>query len=235
MVALRAAPWVVVVGILFPALPVAAGDGPRWHSEEWYEERAGEPPGTRQVYKYGKHWPPFSRPVGREQAFWQKYHTAHYWPHPYNCEDREFARSIIQQQTLLGWESATTLHDFHFHPETHRLNSAGENHLRWILTQAPVQYRTAYVARGMSEEVSLFRLAQVQEAARELSGSDATPVFLKYDSFLGRPAIEIDTLRRLELQAIPQPRLFTISGGAASTTGPSSSQAGGTTGTQGGN
>jgi hypothetical protein len=231
MIRLRAAQWVIVLGVIFPALPVSAGDGPRWHSEQWYEGRAGDPPGARQHYKYGKYWPPFSRPTGPGQTFWHKYHHTHYWPYPYNCEDRAFVQSVVQQQANIGWETATTLHDYHFDAETNRLNSAGETHLRWILTQAPPHRRTTYVARGATNDIGQFRLTQVQQAAREITGSDSAPILLKDDSFLGRPAIEIDTLRRLELQSIPQPRLFVIGGmGGGSSSGPSSSQAGGATG-----
>jgi hypothetical protein len=232
MVRGRATWWVVVFGVIFPALPVAAKDGPRRWSDEWYEQRAVDPPGTRQVFKYGKLWPPYPRPVGPKQTFWHSYHTAKYWPYPYNCEDRAFAVGIIQQQAGKGWAIATTLHDYHFDSETNRLNSAGEAHLRWILTEAPTPYRTAFVASGVSPQVGEFRLAQVQEMARQITGSDGCPILLRSDSFLARPAIEIDTLRRLELQAQPQPRLFVIgaSGATGSASGPSSAQAGGTSG-----
>ncbi len=225
--------WVLLFGVIFPALPVQAGDGPRWHSDEWYQERACDPIGTRQVEKYGKQWPPYPRPTGRGMTFWHKYHHAHYWPHPYNCEDREYVQNIVRQQANIGWEGATTLHDYHFDPETNRLNSAGDAHLRWILTQAPSQYRTAYVSRGSSDVIGQVRVAQVQVAAQAMVGGNVPPILMKNDAFLGRPAIEIDTLRRLELQSIPQPRLFVIGSGGGTAGGggsPSSSQAGGTSG-----
>jgi len=230
---LRTSTWMLMAGSVLSSLPVFAGDGPWRYSDEWYEERASDPPGARQVYKYGKMWPPFPRPVGKGQTFWHKYHHAHYWPNPYNCQDREYVHNIFQQQTNNGWESATTLHDYHFDSETNRLNTAGEAHLQWILTQAPAQYRTTYVARGRNEQIGQYRLAMVQQSAREFCGDTLPPILLKHDLFIGRPAIEIDTLRRLELQSIPQPRLFTItSQGTSSANGPSSSQAGGSSGTQ---
>lgn len=232
MIGVRAAIGFLLAGSLFFTRPLLAGDKPFWHSEGWYEERAGDPPGTRQHYKYGKMWPPFARPQGKHLTFWHKYHYAHYWPTPYNCQDRDYVHGVFQQQSNNGWEFATTLHDYHFDPETNRLNTAGEAHLRWILTQAPVQYRTTFVSRGGSEQVAQFRLAAVQQLAQETCGDVVPPIILKNDMFLGRPAIEIDTLRRLELQSIPQPRLFIISGsqGSGSGSGPSSSQAGGTSG-----
>lgn len=231
MIGLRASIGILIAGSVLSSLPLLAGDGPVWHSKEWYEERAGDPPGTRQVYKYGKMWPPFARPQGKKLTFWHKYYYAHYWPHPYNCQDRDYVHGIFQQQANNGWEFSTTLHDYHFDKDTNRLNSAGENHLMWILTQAPVQYRTTFVSRGGSEQVGQFRMAAVQESARQVCGDTVPPIILKNDMFLGRPAIEIDTLRRLELQSQPQPRLYIISaGGTGSASGPSSSQAGGTSG-----
>lgn len=211
------------------------------HTEEWYQMRAGDPPGQRQVEKKGKLWPPFPRPVGREQTFWHKYHHAHYWPHPYVCEDRAYIQNVTHQQAANGWTVATTLHDYHFNPETNALNTAGEAHLYWILTESPMAYRTAYVAQGRSAEQANIRLASVTSAAREMVGGDLPPILLRHDQPLGRPAVEIDRLRQMELQAIPRQRLFTIgtttggSGGSGGSSSPlgSGASAGGTSGSPG--
>ena len=231
MIGLRASAGLVLLGILLAATPLLAGDGyNHWHSEGWYAERAGDPPGTRQVEKYGKLWPPFPRPVGPHQTFWHKYHHAHYWPHPYNYEDRAYCYAAVQQQTQNGWSSATTLHDYHFDPETNRLNSAGETHLYWILTQAPACYRTTYIAHAKSQEVDQVRVAQVESAARMMVGNEIPPILLKHETTIGRPAVEIDTLRKLELQSFVRPRLFIVGTAGAGGGASSSSQAGGATG-----
>jgi hypothetical protein len=174
--------------------------------------------------------------LNKSQKFWSKYHHAKYWPHPYNCEDRAYINNILAQQSQNGWQSATTLHEMHFDPETHRLNSSGEAQLRWILLQVPPQYRSVFVAQAFSTEASQFRADQVRQYAELVCGANVPPIMLKYDDFNGRPAIEIDTLRRLELQSIPQPRLFTVgsASGSNSSSSPSSSEAGGSVGTQGG-
>jgi hypothetical protein len=236
MSAARASAFIVFAGCMLGGLALLADDGPRRYSDEWFEERANDMPGSRQKYKYGKLWPPFPRPTGKGQPFWHKYHHAHYWPQPYVCEDRAYVNDLIAQQSLTGWANATTLHDMHFDPETHRLNSSGESHLNWILNQAPVQYRAVFVAQTNSPQVSQVRVEQVRHYAEQVCGANLPPILLKYDAFLGRPAIEIDTLRRLELQSIPQPRLFTVgpASGSNSSTSPSSSQAGGSTGGQSG-
>jgi len=185
--------------------------------------KAGDPPGQRQVEKHGKMWPPFPRPVGEEQAFWHKYHHAHYWPYPYNCQDKAYVQDVLHQQAAAGWTSATTLQDYHFDAETNRLNSAGETQLYWILTQAPISYRTAYVAQGRSAEQAQVRLASVEQMARSMIGESLPPILLRHDIPVGRPASEVEAYRRKQLQAIPNQRLFTIGtsggGGGASAGG----------------
>lgn len=236
MSAWRASAGIVFLGCLFCALPPAASAGSWWGGDGQPEERYDDLPGSRQNYKHNLMWPPFPRPAGKAQPFWAKYHHAHYWPHPYNCQDRAYVHDVLQQQTQAGWENATTLHEMHFDVETHRLNSSGETHLKWILLQAPAQYRNVFVAQGASPEASQFRAEQVRQFAEQICGTNVPPIMLKYDSFLGRPAIEIDTLRRLELQSIPQPRLFIVgpASGTNSSSSPSSAQAGGSSGSQSG-
>ena len=38
--------------------------------------------GSRQKYKFGELWPPYPRPTGPKQHYWNRYHHAHYWPYP---------------------------------------------------------------------------------------------------------------------------------------------------------
>jgi hypothetical protein len=128
--------------------------------------------------------------------------------------------------------SATTLRDYHFDGETQQLNSNGRQYLYWILTASPPQYRTIYVSQGLSVEEAALRQANVERASKELLADAQVPVLVRHEIFRGRPAQEIDQLRRLELQSMPRPRLFTI--GARSTGGGGAAaggqQAGGTGG-----
>ena len=137
------------------AAAVADAAGPFPFTEEWYRQRSDDPAGTRQIEKDGKLWPPYPRPVGRKQTFKHGYHSAHYWPHPYNMEDRAYVENLLAQQTASGWVMATTLHDYYFHIETQKLNEAGQNQLIWIAATAPPQFRTVYVAvaRGRGRAV----------------------------------------------------------------------------------
>lgn len=203
---------------------LSAGE-PAAYSEEWWALRAQDPPGTRQVEKHGKLWPPFSRPVGPKQHWVHQYHHAHYWPHPYAAEDAGYVRAVWQQQTSAGWIGATTLHDYHFDPGTHELNSVGHEHLGWIAHFAPAQYRTVYVAQGGSVANGQVRAGHVEAALTQFCPPGSIPIVVRPDRFQGRPGQEIDRLREMELQAIQPPRLFTIggSGGASGTSSSGSS------------
>jgi hypothetical protein len=217
--------WAALVaqGLLGSAVTALAGD-PAPYSDESWALRAQEPPGARQVEKDGKLWPPFPRPVGDKQHWVHQYHHSHYWPYPYNCDDEAYVRNIWQQQASNGWMSATTLRDYHFDGETQQLNSNGRQHLYWILSTAPPQFRTIYVAQGLSVEEAALRQASVERASRELFADAQVPVLVRHEMYRGRPAQEIDQLRRLELQSMPRPRLFVI---GARTTGGGGAAAGG--------
>lgn len=189
---------------------------PAAYTDEWWALRAQDPPGTRQVDKHGKLWPPFSRPQGPKQHWVHKYHHAHYWPYPYAQQDADYVRSVWTQQAAGGWIGATTLHDYHFDPGTHELNSVGRDHLTWIAQFAPPQYRTVYVAQGGNVITGQARASQVEGALREIIPDGNVPIVVRPDRFQGRPGQEIDRLREMELQAIQPPRLFTVGGGAGS-------------------
>ncbi|OYW21319.1 MAG: hypothetical protein B7Z55_05915 [Planctomycetales bacterium 12-60-4] len=189
---------------------VLAGE-PYPYSDEWWAIRAQDPPGARQVEKDGKLWPPFPRPVGEKQHWVHKYHHAHYWPHPYNCDDRAFVRNILD------------IGDYHFDSDSQELNSVGRDHLQWIVLATPPQYRTIYVSQTFSSAADALRQANVEKTVREYQPDGGVPILLRYDRYQGRPAQEIDQLRRMELQSIPRPRLFTI----GSTTGSGGSSSGG--------
>lgn len=192
------------------AATVAQAAGPFPYSDEWYQMRADDPPGVRQVEKSGKLWPPYPRPVGRKQTFKHAFHSAHYWPYPYNCEDRAYVNNLLDQQSAAGWVTATTLHDYYFNAETHQLNEAGQNQLLWIVASAPAQYRTVYVSQGKSIEMGQLRSSQVEQYFQQTGIENIPPIVMRQEFFAGRPANEVDRLRTLELQSIPRPRLFII-------------------------
>jgi len=174
---------------------------------EWFDDvHDSGPVGSSQRYRKGKLWPPYPRP--RENGEWStQFHAAMYWPHPYNCWDRSYVKNISATQIANGWAQATTLYAYHFNPETHQLNPAGLIQLRWILEQCPAQYRTIYVQSGNGGAVNEMRLASVQSEATLIAGVASTPVQVRPLQLAGRPATEVDTIRRTELKTMPQPRV----------------------------
>jgi hypothetical protein len=199
----------LVVVVAFSSGSVYAG-GPLPFTEEWYQARADDPPGARQIFKHGKYWPPYPRPVGRKQTLAHGYHSAHYWPYPYNCQDRADVHNLLDAQTNAGWVTATTLHDYHFDADTQQLTDAGQTHLMWVMNAVPAQYRTVYVSQGTTAEMAQLRVAQAEKFMRDTGATNIPPVISKYEMFAGRPANEVDRLRTLELNSAPRPRLFLI-------------------------
>lgn len=212
--------WVLAgLSSLAMVAPTVAQEGEPWpFTHEWYCQRAGDPPGQRQVEKYGKLWPPFPRPVGRKRALVHTLHDAVYWPYPYSCQDQAYTRNLLEQQASAGWVSATTLHDYHFNPETQELTDGARNHLIWIAQSVPAQHRTVFVAQGISTEMAQLRVNNSEQFYRDLGIVNAPPIVCRVDNFIGRPANEVDAIRRLEILSIPRPRLFYI-GSATSAMG----------------
>jgi hypothetical protein len=170
--------------------------------------RANDPVGTRQKYKHGKFWPPYPRPVGEGQPCWHRYHAAHYWPLPYICDDRAYVYEITQLQVNKGWETETTLYDYHFAEGNLELERSGRLRLEWIIKHVPACHRVVWVQTGDNPEISQTRLATVQAAAAEMIGEgDVPPTMLRVTTPVGRPAAEINKLRELEFSTIPEPRI----------------------------
>jgi hypothetical protein len=232
--------WQSCIRGLFAAVALSSGvaqaGGPLPFTEEWYQQRAEDPAGTRQLAKHGKYWPPYPRPMGRKQTFVHAYHTAHYWPFPYNCQDRADVQNLLEAQSSAGWALATTLHDYHFDTDTQELTDAAQTQLLWTLNSVPPQYRTVYVSQGTTTAMGQLRVSQTEKFLRETGETNIPPIVMKYEMFNGRPANEVDRLRTLELQSIPRPRLFLIgvagrgSGGGGSGSGASAGAGGSGTG-----
>lgn len=179
----------------------------RAEREAYYAQRACDPIGARQVYKHGKLWPPFPRPTGPANLPSHLYHAEHYWPYPYNCQDREYVRAISASQISNGWVTMTTLYDYHF-DDTQQLNESGRLQLRWILENAPTRHRHAFVQAGVNQATSDARVAAVKQEAVQLVGADQVPpVLVRVTSPLGRPAEEVDAMRRKERETIEKPRI----------------------------
>lgn len=192
---------------VFPKSKYNDYEGPRRYSDEWYEMKGAGPVGARQYYSKGRLWPPYPRPTGEQLSWCQRYHASHYWPWPYNCEDRAYIYEVANRQVSNGWKDECTLLDYHF-DEKNTLNQPGQLHLRWLLENVPAQHRTAWVQNGANEEASQLRLASVQMVANELVGSENAPhIELRSTTPTGRPALEIDSIRRKEITGIRNPQI----------------------------
>lgn len=200
---------------------------PRRWTQAWYDQVIGSPVGARQVYKAGQYWPPFPRPQGRKQQFSEKFHAAHYWPHPYNCQDRAYLKEMSARQIANGWKNEATLYSYHFDADTNELTHTGRNHLRWIMDWVPEQYRTIWVQKGINAQINDIQLASVRKATAEfVTSGDVPSIELRTAVPPGRPADEIQTIHDLEINSMPNPHISATSsssgsgsGGAAQGTG----------------
>jgi hypothetical protein len=191
--------FVAALAIASPAVSFAGwpffADGPKRGTAEYYCQRADDPVGERQKFHHGKAWPPFARPCGPEQTCVHKYHANHYWPYPYNVQDQGDVRLALQTQVNNGWCTATTLYDYHFDPSTHQLNSSGQQHLNWIFTHTPPQYRQVYIASAQNVAQNDVRTQSVQQALANYStGDTAIPITMRATHALGRPATEVEQI-----------------------------------------
>lgn len=210
-----------LVIVLFPTPSARAGwpffsDGPRRGTPEYLEMRASEPPGRRQFFFAGKPWPDRARPVGEDLPWIHTYHATHYWPRPYNCQDREIVNAFSSIQVNNGWIEATTFFDYHFDPDTNQLNLAGREHLQWILAHCPIECRLAYLAQSFDPAVNITRVSSLEQEMATLVGPDhALPVLLRVASPSPRPATEIDSIYQLRSTNILPPIItYGASGGS---------------------
>jgi hypothetical protein len=192
---------------------------PRWHTDAWWQLRSQEPVGTRQVEWHGKQWPPYARPVGPPMACSNIYHAQHYWPWPYMCTDRQVVLDMTHIQEANGWLSETTLYDYHFSAETNELTVPGKLQLKWILENVPANFRTVWVQQTEDPGISQTRINSVRTVAGRLVNQANVPtIAFRPGTAPGRPAIEVDTIRRKELETMPSPRVA-FEAGAANSSG----------------
>ncbi|EDL60124.1 hypothetical protein [Gimesia maris] len=185
--------------------------------EAKWAERASRPVGSRQKYKFGELWPPYPRPTGPKQHYWNRYHHAHYWPYPYTCQDRAYVADIMDRQIHNGWTEQNTLYAYHFDKDGNKLTEAGLLHLRWIMEHAPEERRMIFVQTTNNSISSQERLANVQYAASEMSdGRNVPSAMLRVSPTYGRPAREEDMKYRAYVGSILAPRIqYTTGGGSA--------------------
>ena len=139
------------------------------------------------------------------------------WPEPFLQPDRAATVMPFSLMIANGWRRQNLLSDYHFIDDGSQLNLAGETKVRWILTQQPPNRRIIFVQRGLTQDVSVARVAMVQRSADRLYGSRGTPLVLESDlPNDGWPADDIDATSRRFIATRPDPRLSNSSGGGGS-------------------
>lgn len=192
---------------------VAPNPNAKKFSDAWWADRAMDPPGQRQVCKFGKKWPVQPRPTGRKQRLIHRYHTAHAWPHPYVCADRSAVEVTAAMTRQGGWDEISTLHMWHFDDATGDLNGVGRQHLHYLVSHAPMHSQSVFVARGTDGDVAA-RLASVEQAIVEMTGDSARFAVLPREAYsTTRPATETESIYRGMLEAMPAPILSEMAQG----------------------
>jgi hypothetical protein len=156
-----------------------------------------------------------------ESAFEQGYHSMkrdflrnNYWPQPFLYPDRDALCAPFAVMVHNGWRMQNTLSAHHFKPGTGDLTESGQLKLNWVMSEVPPQYRTVYVERGETVEVTAKRIRAVEMAAGRLTvDGNVPPVMETAIAARGWPADQIDATTRQWLNSVPQPRLPSSGGG----------------------
>lgn len=109
------------------------------------------------------------------------FHTAQNikWPEQFLDHDRSAARAPFNAMIANGWRAQNTIATYHFNEETGHLNDTGRLKVRSVMLETPVEWRTLYVLRGDTQQLTSERLRSVQEYALELSqGENPPPVLI---------------------------------------------------------
>jgi hypothetical protein len=136
------------------------------------------------------------------------------WPEPFIYPDRASLYNFNAAQISKGWQAQCLLGEPHFEANGSKLSPAGMTKLRWILTQAPMQYRDVYVQRGMTDEITARRLAAAQVAAGEVVSGPVPEVLVSNLPLNSMPADYVNGVNTWfngYMQGItkPQPTAFT--------------------------
>lgn len=193
--------------------------GPEPGSDMWWAEKALLPPGARQVCHKGKMWPVRPRPNMEKQQFSHAFHSAHYWPLPYVCQDRAYVNNILDIQAQNGWEQESTLFGRYF-DEEQQLTEPGRMALENIVLVNPMQYRTVYLQSSYDVNIDNVRTENTRtEVARILGNPDEVSVVVRRARDYSRPARQIQLLNDAFDSSMPAPRLASAGGGGGAAAG----------------
>lgn len=176
-------------------------------TDQWWAEKAMLPPGVRQTCWKGKVWPVQPRSTQERQQFTHTFHSAHYWPLPYVCADRQYVRDVFAQQEMRGWREETTLWDRFFTGDEQRLTRAGQLHLDRILHLIPPERRTVYIQSTYDDAQDQMRRAEVESWIAQSPVDSQVPVVIRTAGEVSRAAAEVGRINEQYINSIPAPRL----------------------------
>ena len=158
-----------------------------------------------------------SATAGPLHALFRDIHTSYHrnkcWPQPFVYPDNAAARAPFARMIHNGWRVQTLVAGHHFTDGTD-LTDAGERHIRWIVTQAPVRRRTVYIEQGKTPEDTRARVAAAQDYAQRFAMEGHT-VNVQPTHIMARgvPADYVDAINVKFFESTPDPRLSDSSGG----------------------
>jgi len=133
------------------------------------------------------------------------------WPEPYTSIAKEEVQAPIDIQVANARVVEQTLWDYHFEPNSERLNSTGRQRLRWIAPQAQDTYPVIYVAAIDDAELTQRRVARVQVVLDEIAGPDSGVQVVQADArMVGLPGRHVETV----FKKMAQTGFANVSGGS---------------------
>ena len=136
------------------------------------------------------------------------YHRNVSWPYPFFCPDRMAVREPFEIMIRNGWRRQNLLGPHFFNPETNQLTVAGQLQIRWIMTQAPPQFRQVFIERSIDPTITADRIAATREYAARVAGGGEIPDIYETNMVAeGRPAAIVDATNIKFLENMPVPVL----------------------------
>src|SRR5262245_44475772 len=143
-------------------------------------------------------------------SFWHRvhvdWHRNNAWPEPFLSADRAAQREPFCIMTDNGWKMQNTVGTYLF-DDNQQLNTAGDLHVKWIVTQAPQHRRAVFVLKGDSAEATAARVASVNAAVTKYAGGTMPPVMVTDTEPIGWSGSYVDAIGQRLQDTIPPPRL----------------------------
>ncbi|MEO1527960.1 MAG: hypothetical protein AAFX06_21210 [Planctomycetota bacterium] len=155
--------------------------------------------------------------------FWARvgigYKRNNAWPQPFNEVDAMSVITPFEAMKANGWRLHNTIINEQFRYDG-ALASSGQEHIRWIATQALPTRRQIFVLRGATEEATQARVASVRDALAKINHHGPSPEVFVTDVVPATAGGAWATaVQRGWLDQLPAPKLPTTSAaGTASAT-----------------